>query len=203
MQTNVGLRWSDSFKQKSLKFVRTSLGYRIHPDILISAGFTFVRSYSESHLNKTEVRPYEEILINSNFNKLRLQNRFRGEQRFLTYTNTGLHNFHHRLRYRIMLRWPIYVNSSNSKSQNLVMNIGDEVYLNAGRQGTDNVFDQNRILVGPSFQFNQKLAITLLYIQKFSKLNLPSDFEEDDVINLTIRHTFSFIKKKHESKIDS
>ncbi|MEQ6120244.1 DUF2490 domain-containing protein [Reichenbachiella sp. MALMAid0571] len=203
LQTNAGLRWNDSFRQKSLKFVRTSLGYQMHPDILISGGLTLVRSYSENQLNKTEIRPYEEVLMNRYYNKLRIQHRFRAEQRFLKYTDTNLHGFHHRLRYRFMLRWPVYANSSDINSKNLTINIGDEVYLNAGKEITDNIFDQNRILIGPSFQFNQKFAITLLYIQKFSKLDLPSDFEQDDIVNLTVRHTFNFTKKKYHSKIDS
>jgi hypothetical protein len=66
--------------------------------------------------------------------------------------------------------------------------------LNAGKEIVYNIFDQNRLLVGPVFQLNKNLGFILLYQGRFRALNLPARYHYDHIFWFGLRHQLNLAK---------
>ena len=76
------------------------------------------------------------------------------------------------------------------------MNFGEEILINAGKKIVHNVFDQNRIAISPSVQWNDKLTIALTWSSQFAATSVPAHFKYTDVIWFQIKHKLDLRKKK-------
>ena len=79
-------------------------------------------------------------------------------------------------RYQFILSYPISKPGANTK---ILLSIGDEILINAGKEIVYNIFDQNRILLGTTFQLNNNFALTFTYNYQFKSLNSPNEFKQE------------------------
>ena len=75
---------------------------------------------------------------------------------------------------------------------------GDEIFINGGKDIVYNIFDQNRILIGPAFKLNDQFTFTFTYNGKYAALNLPSEFTYNHIFWLAIRHNLDLSKSATE-----
>lgn len=163
---------------------------------------TSTGAYSASSFNKLEYRPYQELFASYKYNKVNLQHRFRLEERYFKNVVEGNiqngHNFNFRLRYQIAANIPLAKLSAEYPERMLLLGVGDEIFINAGREIVNNILDKNRIIIGPVVQFSKALTIALSYTHQYSQLRTAGNYAHDDIMWLAIRHNLDVSKHKTE-----
>ncbi len=197
---DAGYRRKDLFAETSQYIVRVAMDYQMNPNMRISAGFANLGFYTSGTLSKLEFRPYEEWMITHKYNSVKIQHRFRVEERIFKTASDGIiqpaSSFNFRFRYRLMFNIPI-LNLSKSKSgSKLSLNAGDEILLNAGHSIVYNIFDQNRILIGPAIKIDKNFSVSLTYNDQLASATTPGKFKHTDVIWLGIKHQFGVTNHK-------
>ncbi len=198
-----GFRWNTLFNNPYQYIVRTGLSYQLNSTMKVSAGFAHLGFYTSEKLSKVEYRPYQEFAINDKYKNLGILHRFRIEERYFKNVVDGDiqqgHNFNFRFRYQCMLNFKILKLSSVNPDKAIVINLGDEIFINAGKKVVYNVFDQNRFLIGPSISFSKNFSIGLTYNSQFAALNVSNSYNHTDVLWLTIRQNLEFTKHTKHS----
>lgn len=201
--TDGGFRWNTLLTNPSQYIVRTGFGYQLNNTMKVSAGFAHLGFYTFEKLSKVEFRPYQEFAINDKYKNLGILHRLRVEERYFKTVVDGDiqpgHTFNFRFRYQCMLNIKILKLSSVSPDKALAINLGDEIFINAGRKIVYNTFDQNRFIVGPAISFSKNLSVGLTYNWQFSSANAANSYNHTDVIWLIMRHNPDLTKHKKQS----
>ncbi len=193
LKTDGGYRWRNTFQNNSQYIIRTGLGYRFGDRNSLSAGFAHLGFFKEDTLRTFEYRPYQEFGMNDIYIKLKIQHRFRIEERFFQTISTGSTSFNFRFRYRLFMSYSLF----RWEKQELMLNLGDEIFLNAGKDIVYNVFDQNRLFAGMAFKFNKDIAVSLTYTKEVGASNAPNSYKNNNIFWLGIKHRID-LKKKPE-----
>jgi len=139
--------------------LRTGIGLNVTDNTNLLLGYGFIRSENYSNLDEkvvvNEHRIFQQVITKSNLAKLRLQHRYRFEQRFVE------ENFRLRFRYFLGLAYPIWEDSSNTKE--FYLSMYNEIFLNTKRD----VFDRNRLYSGIGFRLNKSFRFELGYMNQF------------------------------------
>lgn len=189
-----GFRWSDAFQEKSQYIVRSGIGYQLGKDMRISAGVATLGMYRADRLDRIEIRPYQDFNLNQSFGNIKSQHRFRLEERFFKKVEEGEvrngHTFNFRFRYSLMFNVPVAKLQALGPEARLLLSVGDEIFINAGKEIVYNVFDQNRILIGPTLQLNNRLSLNCLYQSQFRSTSSPGKYGQLDILWVSIRQNF-------------
>jgi hypothetical protein len=105
--------------------------------------------------NTTEFRIWQQLVLNNNINRLKLEHRYRVEQRFIS---TGYRN---RFRYRINALFPF--NNTIIKKKTLYASAYNEIFVS--NEGP--FFEQNRIFGGLGYQFDDHFTILTGIVNRF------------------------------------
>ena len=70
---------------------------------------------------------------------------------------------------------------SCNPDKKLFLNLGDEILLNAARNNYHNTFDQNRVLSGLSWTFNDALQATFTYSHQYSSTSVSKNYKLDSI----------------------
>lgn len=139
--------------------IRTGLGANVSNNTNLLLGYGFIRSENytqpEEKTIVNEHRIFQQVITKQNVNKLRLQHRYRFEQRFVE------DNFRLRFRYFLGLAYPLWKEESTSKE--LYYSMYNEIFLNSKKD----VFDRNRLYGGLGFRLNDALRFELGYMNQF------------------------------------
>lgn len=195
--TDAGYRFSDSFNKKSLYIVRVGFAQHITAKVRLSIGAAFIGLFKNDIVYMHEYRPYQDIVLKSKFSKFDSQQRFRVEERIFKATHESktlpYDPFNVRFRYQIMCNIPIVKLSSSKPNKKIVLNIGDEVAVNAGKKP---LFDQNRVLAGVTFQMKENFGIKFIYNYQLKALKSNSYLGEDQIIWIQVQQAINLIKPK-------
>lgn len=152
--------------------LRTGLGYTFNHNknnVLLGYGYIL----SENYINKTnaklsvnEHRIFQQFISKQSIGKLKLNHRYRFEQRFIE------NDFKMRLRYFLGFNYPLQNKEANKNL--LYLSAYNEIFLNT----KSSVFDRNRVYGGLGYKFSENLKLELGYMNQF--------FENDarDQINI-------------------
>lgn len=200
--SDIGFRMKEQFSHAAQHVIRTGVGYQLNKECRLVVGIGHFGSYSSERINKIEFRPYQELTLKQKLEKVGLTHRFRVEERyFKTIENGNIiagTTFNFRFRYRFAIGIPI-VSFSNIK---ISFQVADEILINAGRSIVYNMFDQNRILLGPEVQFNHQFSISLNYNYQYAALNKPAYYKSDHILWLGLMHKLTLKEaKKPESPL--
>ncbi|MFO7880621.1 MAG: DUF2490 domain-containing protein [Bacteroidales bacterium] len=195
-------RWKDRFQKKSQYLIRAAIGYNINSDIQISSGIAHLGFYFSDKLITVEFRPYQEILVKNKFNKIGMNHRYRIEERFFYPVDNGeiqkLGTFNFRFRYAFMFSIPLFKLSKTKTDKAFLLNIGDEIFINAGKEVVNGIFDQNRIIVSPTFKLNESLSLSLTWNSQFASTQSQDIFNYTNVYWFQIKHNLKIGKKQKE-----
>lgn len=184
--SDASLRRIHHFSNWSQFTLRAGIGYPVSSTVQGVTGFATFMFYAENRLARVEFRPYQDLNISSTQGRLTVQHRFRTEARYFREVSdsrmTEESAFNWRFRYRVYCTVALWYFSRSSPDRCLLLNFGDEVFINAGRQIRYNVLDNNRLLVGPALQLNQKVNLFLTYNFQFGQRNGPALYEHSDVL---------------------
>lgn len=144
-----------------------SAGYQF--DNMNSLQFGYAYQYSQDPYAKrstNESRIYQQYQNVLDFKESgKLQNRTRYEQRWVTYSN----EMGQRLRHQIKYQYPINKEWGFVVSEELFINI------NTVSWGPVAGFDQNRIFIGPVYNFDDRQKIEFGYMNNYVNKDLKSD----------------------------
>src|SRR6187551_3156917 len=154
-------------------------------------GLTLSSIYSQIPENKSthvasEIRPVVEVSYEQPLGEVRLQHRFRLDNRFLetstqqSVLDTSVYVL--RFRYRLQVRIPLVKNEDDGVI--LQLRLAEEIMLNH----KENIFDQNRIYATLDYTFNKNLTIELGYIYLYQQRFAQNEFYARNVIRLGLQH---------------
>jgi len=139
--------------------LRTGVGYKVADNSNLLLGYGFIRSENyDGADNKSVVnehRIFQQLITKQNVHKLRLQHRYRFEQRFVE------DNFRIRFRYFLGLAYPMWKDKTSLKE--LYFSMYNEIFLNTERD----VFDRNRLYGGLGYRLNETFRFELGYMNQF------------------------------------
>ncbi|MDW8417980.1 MAG: DUF2490 domain-containing protein [Chitinophagales bacterium] len=149
-----------------------------------------------------ELRPHLEAILRNEFSSFSLEHRFRAEARFFHNTDTlrttltgGFTFSNFRFRYRLMANIPIW---KISEHRSLNGKIGNEIFINAGRDIVINIFDHNRIMASLAFQVNKWMIWEAGYIYWY-QLNENGTYFSRNIVSVTTHFIFNVRRCKSAS----
>lgn len=162
---NSSLNWHHEIQHRNYNIfgeleqllVRTGLGYNVNENNNILLGYGFIDSRniaieSNEILKVHEHRIYQQFISKQAIGKIKIQHRYRFEQRFIE------DDF--RLRYRYFLSLNVPLLKTNKK---YYISAYNEIFINASQENT---FDRNRIYGGLGYQLNSNIKFELGYMNQ-------------------------------------
>lgn len=199
---DTSFRWKDGFAARNQYIVRIGFLYKVWPGLQIGGGFAQLGNYGENGLGRLEFRPHQDLALRKDFKFFRLNQRLRIEERFFDQLETTAlresENFHFRFRYALTATIPLFGISSVNPERKMVMQLGDEIFLNGGNQLGSKTFDQNRILISPTLQWNKSLSLALCWSSQYASTEESLNYNQTDIFWLQIRQQFEMPAKKRK-----
>ncbi len=140
-----------------------------------------------------EFRIWEQFTLTNNIGRVKLEHRYRIEQRF-----TSFAGYRNRFRYRINAIVPI--NNKEIKSKTWYASFFNEVFVtNEGPY-----FEQNRIFLGAGYQFNNRVTVLAGLLNRFDQsLTYIPTWKNYFQTNLIISiDDFKSGRERHPSSLD-
>lgn len=186
-------------------FIRPSFDYKLQKSLTASLGYTYVLTgvYGNPAINKINM-PENNVWIQANIQnkigKVNLTNRIRNENRIVKLANLEENKYilndqtyRNRMRYMFLASFPL-INFENSQALNGL--VGDEVFLNIGKNAGKTFVNQNRLIAGLGYRLNSSHQIQLAYIFQ-NVWNTPNTIKEDNnTIRLSYLSNLNFYKTK-------
>lgn len=91
-----------------------------------------------------------------------------------------------------MVGIPLANLSSKIPGRKLVLNLGDEIFFNAGKEIAHNHFDQNRVLNSPTVQWNRSLSVSFTYNYQYASTPDADIYLVSHLGWVQIRHNLDF-----------
>ena len=185
------LRENNFFSSTSFIFGRIGIGYQVDNKL------SFVAGYGNMEVSPTtagwttkadEDRLFEQVILSSEYKKIKLMQRIRNEQRWqdviVQDKKTSSRKFTDRVRYLLNATIPVF---KNKKLPQLV--IGDELALNFGKEVTYNTFDQNRLFFGIKQSITPNLGFDAGYMNILQQKSTGNSYIKGDVMRLFFYYT--------------
>lgn len=179
----------------SMHVVRPGIIYYPSDNIRVVGGYTFARLYAQTTPapTRTEHRPWQQISVDTRYGRLLTTQRLRIEERFIQRTSGSelldTYGFNWRFRLMLTLQYPL-TRSTTARHVPLAV-FQNEVMVNAGRQITYNVFDQNRLFVGVTYPVTKTLSVQAGYMNQFVQQPSGNAFVSNHVARVFVIHNLS------------
>lgn len=143
--------------------LRTGIGIDVTNNANLLLGYGFIRSENYTSAEEkaiiNEHRIFQQAITKQKVAKLRLQHRYRFEQRFIE------EDFRLRFRYFLSFAYPIWTDPESPKE--FYLSAYNEIFLNS----EITVFDRNRLYGGLGYRINEIFRIELGYMNQFLNSN--------------------------------
>lgn len=139
--------------------LRTGLGVNVTDNTNLLLGYGFIRSENyiidDDKLIVNEHRIFQQVITKQNVGELRLQHRYRFEQRFVE------EDFRLRFRYFLGIAIPLWKDTDSVNE--FYLSSYNELFINS----VSNVFDRNRLYGGLGYRLNEMFRFELGYMNQF------------------------------------
>ncbi|WP_176112987.1 DUF2490 domain-containing protein [Sediminibacterium ginsengisoli] len=184
------LRSQQFFNGFSYYEYKGGIGYNIQKNLTVLVGvgnyhtYTPFGNFTDPEL-ANEVRTWEQLTITNNISRLKLEHRYRIEQRFIG------SSFHSRFRYRMNGILPI--NHKVLQPKTWYAGASAEVFI------LDKAphFEQSRLFLGLGYQLNEKLTLQTGFIHRFDQTSSYTTFSKN-FIQTTLFFDFGQSKSGRE-----
>ncbi|MGZ3862841.1 MAG: DUF2490 domain-containing protein [Bacteroidia bacterium] len=174
---------------------RTGLVFGVNSKLYLVGGFAafFYPQSTDQNLLKNEWRPWEEVMIADNIGNLKINHRFRAEQRYnqviVKNDLTDDYSYTNRFRYKIDLQYPLF--HSEKVIHAFYFIAANELMINTGKSIKYNYFDQNRTSVGISYKATQSFTFQVILMHIWQQQSNGYTVENDKVLRFNIYHTIN------------
>jgi len=167
--------------------VRVGINYYAAPQLMLTAGYSYVALYSadEAPVNilAPEHRLYEQLIIQDDKGLVRVQHRYRLEQRRVVLPGEAGPTYLNRARYQLRLTLPLRGTAITPGTPYLAA--ADELLFNFGRHATGSIFDQNRAALNLGYQITQATALEMGYLNLWLPAGGPQQQRHIAQLSLT------------------
>ena len=176
--------------------------YYLSDQVTLGAGYAYFHFFpadDHSRIYRPEHRPWQQIQWVTNYNRLRLQQRVRLEERFRRRIKNRDewdegYVFNYRVRYQWMLSLPL--KSISSSGAPFSFYAGQELLLNFGKSITHNAFDHNRFHAGISWHVDEDDQLQLGYLNIFQQQSAGFRYRMIHVARIYYHHNIDLRKKQ-------
>ncbi|MES2003573.1 MAG: DUF2490 domain-containing protein [Bacteroidota bacterium] len=139
------------------------LGYTLSKSVNFTAAFGQYETYQpdgdfKSPLQNNEFRLWEQVAVNSYIGRIKVENRYRLEQRY-----TSASGYRNRFRYRLAATVPL--NHTVQKAGTVFFNWSDEIFITNEAP----YFETNWLYTGVGYQFTDHLSLQAGWLNKFNQ----------------------------------
>lgn len=155
--------------------LRTGLGYTFNEgksNILLGYGYILSENYIEDldeKISVNEHRIFQQFIAKQNIRSVKLNHRYRFEQRFIE------GDFKMRFRYFLGLNFPL----SKKESNKYYLSAYNEIFLNT----ESSIFDRNRLYGGIGYGINKSIRIEVGYMNQFFETSSRDQFNIITFVN--------------------
>lgn len=201
------MRFANGFSEKQQWFVRPSVDYQFTKKFAGGIGYSHYNTYSYGNpaMNKSD-SPEDHIWIQGTFvhhsgafkftHRLRDENRFVGIVKYDAVSaayEVDRYDYRNRLRYMFLVYYPLLKKDGQTKLSSF---LGDEMFLNIGKNVGKTLFNQNRMIAGLGYHFNLQHQVQLSYIHQYI-WNFGNTIQENNpTLRVSYLTTFDWYKKK-------
>ena len=142
--------------------LRTGIGYNLtenNNNLLLGYGYINSQNYIDNTDEKVTVnehRIFQQFITRQSFSRVKLQHRYRFEQRWIDDADF-------RLRFRYFLSLNIAINNSDIVDKTLYGSIYNEIFINDDQA----FFDRNRLYFGIGYKLNKTAKFEFGYMNQF------------------------------------
>ncbi|UOQ52209.1 DUF2490 domain-containing protein [Hymenobacter cellulosivorans] len=153
-------RTNGLFRQYFYNELKGGLSYDLDKNFTVLLGGGRYSTFDEPGPINLEKRLWQQLVINQFLDRIKLEHRYRVEQRWLTYRAEDSTAFRQRLRYRLNAFLPLFHHTITNKT--LFLSVYDEIFLNP--KGP--VFERNRAYAGLGYQFTKQLNVQVGWLRQ-------------------------------------
>jgi len=168
------------------------LNYKLGKGVTASAGYMYL-NFNEEGIRipavKHENRIWEAVSFSSSFGKIKVNQRFMLEQRYLTKLD-GSQIYQNRFRFRINLDFNLF-KLKNDKY--ILGKVSEEIRIRSKSGFNEPAFDQNNFGVFLGYQLLDNSKIYAGYQRNYYKI---PDYWGDHLLHIMFTYDFDFTKKK-------
>ncbi|PKQ46009.1 DUF2490 domain-containing protein [Confluentibacter flavum] len=99
-----------------------------------------------------------------------------------------------RFRYSFAVNFTLFKLSKTNPESLFLLRINDEIFINAGKETLNKIFDQNRFVVSPTFQLNNSLSISPTWNSQYASTSTSGHYRQTNVFWLQVRHNLDLSK---------
>jgi hypothetical protein len=205
-RADLGVNWQQLL-------VRPAINFHLNDQVMFTQGYSYYFNYQYGdypiRFQNWEHHLYQQVQLNQSLGRLKLQHRFRMEERFIARMmasqddpTTGVFDtyaYQSRFRYRVWLTVPL---GAHDKVEPRVFtaNFYDEVFLNFGDSQRLDYIQQNRISALLGYQVNKPFSVLLGYlyqtIQRPGAANGVDLMELNSTIHLALVYNLDLRRSK-------
>lgn len=153
---------------------------------------------STSDLVIPELRPHLDFNYKQVQDKISFFHRFRIEDRFFRNTKNNALDEGYNSNWRFRYMFTVEISMVKFKNEGgIKLKIGDEIFVNAGKNIVHNTFDHNRIFAALTYAPIKSIIIEAGYLNWFQQRSTGVDYYDRDIIRLSLTHKISLIKKQN------
>lgn len=192
-------------------YIRLGLSYLLTNNFEITGGIVTPFYWSDpgqfpegTPLDKVvpQFRFWQQYLFIQPVGRVKVYHQIRMEQRwrrdFIVDTPFELT---HRFRYKIMAYIPL--NSRELQKKTLFLSLYNEIFIQAGKSIEVNFMEDNRTFVGLGYILNENIQLQTGYMKSLQQRGNGIDFNNRDIIRVSLYHNFDFYYKKKISQGES
>lgn len=206
------IRTRDNFiNEMNQLYIRLGLSYLLTNNFEITGGivtpFYWVdeNQYPENTpLDKVvpQFRFWQQFLFIQPVGRVKVYHQIRLEQRWRRdFIVDSPFELTHRFRYKLMAYVPL--NSRELQKKTLFLSLYNEIFIQAGRSIQINYLEDNRSFIGLGYILNENIQIQTGYMKSFQQRSNGFDFNDRDIIRVSLYHNFDFYYKKKISESES
>ena len=182
--------------------VRPGVNYQVNPNLMLTAGYLFVKTYRYGDFPVAaafpEHRIFQQAVVKHSIGRVGLSHRYRLEQRFLGEVSVQggrdpeVQRWRHENRFRYQFRSTIPFRGSSIDQGSLYAALYNEFFVNFGQNVAANVFDQNRAYAAAGYAVTKDTRVEAGYLNQIIQQRNGRIFEVNHTFQLAVFSTIPF-----------
>lgn len=150
------------FRQFFYNELKGGVSYDLDKNFTVLLGAGRYSTFDDPGPVSVEKRLWQQLVLNQFMSRLKIEHRYRVEQRWFTFPTDGNDSsvFRQRLRYRLNAFVPLHNKTITDKT--FFLSVYDEIFLNP--RGP--VLERNRVFAGLGYQYNSHLNVQVGWLRQ-------------------------------------